>query len=475
MHQYRTYIRVGSLLGLTLLSGAIITAPKASADSSGAIDITAILPTNCSLIATNNSLVKEATPGTPNTIGTAKFKATCNDAAGFAIYAVGYTNSEYGNTDLVTDLGEDYNIKTGTGNSGDTSNWNMTIGNDTEIQSNVVADIAESFDTAHTIPTVYTKVASFTASTDQSIGSNLTAKFDTYIAPGQPASTYTGKVKFTLVHPANAEAPDHSHGVTMQTVAEWGGDIVQGQIVTAIDERDGEEYTVTRLADGKLWMTKNLRLDFSKLTKSDQELENLTNGPASGFFAAAKIADMSNSWCTNSDSSCTDQIQYNTSNINGDSCPSGDCDEYGVYYNWYTATAGNGYYDMPGYSIAQGDICPSGWHLPSSDNAQSVYAGDFYDLGVAISGETATSYFDIQYARLMLAAPNNFVLSGSVHGTNGNMEIGGRGERGAYWSSVKHENKWHAYYWYISNSSIQLNNYGDGYIYYGNSIRCIAD
>ncbi len=207
MQQDKALMGGSALLSLTLLSSFILSAPLARADSSGTVDITAILPTNCSLIATNNSLVKEATPGTLNTIGTAKFKATCNDAAGFAIYAVGYTNSEYGNTDLVTDLGDNYSIETGTGNSGDTSNWNMTIGNDTEIQSNVVADIAEGFDAAHTIPTVYTKVASFTASTDQSIGSNILATFNTYIASAQPAGTYQGKVKFALVHPSTADAP----------------------------------------------------------------------------------------------------------------------------------------------------------------------------------------------------------------------------------------------------------------------------
>jgi hypothetical protein len=48
---------------------------QANADTSGVVDITVTLPTNCSIAATNNNLVKTATPGVPNTIGTAKLKA----------------------------------------------------------------------------------------------------------------------------------------------------------------------------------------------------------------------------------------------------------------------------------------------------------------------------------------------------------------------------------------------------------------
>ncbi|MBR3131132.1 InlB B-repeat-containing protein [Candidatus Saccharibacteria bacterium] len=215
MHQYRTYIGVGSLLGLTLLSGAVLTAPRANADTSGTVDITINVPTACSLSATNNTLTKTINPGTADTIGTSNIKALCNDANGFAIYAVGYTDEQYGNNYLTTDLGDNYKIATNNTASPSTSQWNMTIDND-DVTGDHVATIENDFDQAHIIPTTYTKIASFASATDQTIGSNLTAQFDAYIAPNQPAGTYQGKVKFVLVHPSTHTAPDTPIAVSGQ-------------------------------------------------------------------------------------------------------------------------------------------------------------------------------------------------------------------------------------------------------------------
>ncbi len=204
MYKQKSLIGVGTLLSLTLLSGAVLSAPLASADTSGTVDVTVSINAACTLTPNSTSLTQTIAPGTPGNIGTANLKAVCNDAEGFAIYAVGYTNNEYGNTDLITELGTNYSIHTGTGNS--TSNWNMTIDNATTT-GNYDATIENDFDEAHIIPTTYTKIASFASITDQSIGANLTADFNAYIASSQPASTYTGKVKFVLVHPAAHVAP----------------------------------------------------------------------------------------------------------------------------------------------------------------------------------------------------------------------------------------------------------------------------
>jgi uncharacterized protein (TIGR02145 family) len=203
MHSNKTYLG-GGLLALTLLSGAVLAAPKANADTSGTVDITVNVPAACTLSATNNTLTKTINPGTSDTIGISNIKALCNDANGFAIYAVGFTDSTYGNTDLVTDLGSNYSIHTGTDTSA--SNWNMTIDND-DVANDHVATIENDFDQASIIPDTYTKIASFASATDQSIGFNITAQFDAYIAPNQAAGTYQGKVKFTLVHPAAHAAP----------------------------------------------------------------------------------------------------------------------------------------------------------------------------------------------------------------------------------------------------------------------------
>ena len=204
MSNHKAYLGAGSLLSLTLLSVAILSAPKANADTSATVDLTVNVPAACSLTPANTSLTKTINPGTSDTIGTSNLKAVCNDPNGFAIYAIGYTNNTHGNTDLITDLGTDYSIHTGTGTSA--SNWNMTIAN-AEATGNYTATIENGFNEPHVVPDMNTKIATVTSTTDQTIGTNLTATFDAYIAPDQVAGTYEGKVKFTLVHPSTHQAP----------------------------------------------------------------------------------------------------------------------------------------------------------------------------------------------------------------------------------------------------------------------------
>jgi uncharacterized protein (TIGR02145 family) len=64
----------------------------------------------------------------------------------------------------------------------------------------------ENFTTWHVVPSTYTKVAYRTSGTDtdnsgSGIGSSLTTTYDAYVASTQPAGTYVGQVKYTLVHP----------------------------------------------------------------------------------------------------------------------------------------------------------------------------------------------------------------------------------------------------------------------------------
>ena len=91
-------ITILGLLFLTLCSGTILASHVISADD--VIDDVAInIPVACTMTGTIN------TPHTANVesgtyvadIGTTTLKAVCNDANGFSIYAIGYSNQEYGN------------------------------------------------------------------------------------------------------------------------------------------------------------------------------------------------------------------------------------------------------------------------------------------------------------------------------------------------------------------------------------------
>lgn len=128
------------------------------------------------------------------------------------------------------------------------------------------------------------------------------------------------------------------------------------------DSRDQKDYTIKKLADGRCWMTDNLRLSDAVLTSAESDLpEGATfNLPASSTAR----------WCTTSNSINCD----GTANVL-------DADasnpEYGTYYNFYAATAGYGPYGTIGDT--EWSICPKGWKLPkggsSGDYQQLINAG----------------------------------------------------------------------------------------------------
>ena len=159
-------------------------------------------------------------------IGLTTIKAFCNDNAGFAIYAIGYTNDEYGNTVLHWDGASGSNdttnaINTGVYISGTTmdSTWSMKLASVAGAYPAVVDDgvsvhnnSTEDFTNWHVVPSEYERVAYRLGSTDvepngNATGSSVTVTYDTYISQTQAAGTYIGQVKFTLVHPNTAIEP----------------------------------------------------------------------------------------------------------------------------------------------------------------------------------------------------------------------------------------------------------------------------
>ena len=130
---------------------------------------------------------------------------------------------------------------------------------------------------------------------------------------------------------------------TMQTVDQWGSSVAQDQTVTAIDERDGKTYTVSRLADGMLWMTQNLAIDGD----STMELGPSTSDVVNTFTLPASASSSFNG------------AQYDASYIYIDSNAN-----YGGYYSWFAATAGEGKSNMSSGNTAH-SICPKGWTLPT--------------------------------------------------------------------------------------------------------------
>ncbi len=173
------------------------------------------VPESCTMTGTGmNSHTAEITNGTYTAnIGTTTLKAYCNDSNGFSIYTIGYTNDTYGTTTLIGQSTSN-TIVTGTATSAgnpDTSNWAMKLTAVSSPTPTYPITLDNGYGSYSIVPSTYTKVAHRDSGTDigtNAEGSTLTTTYAAYISRTQPADTYEGKVKYTLVHPADADAPD---------------------------------------------------------------------------------------------------------------------------------------------------------------------------------------------------------------------------------------------------------------------------
>ena len=242
MKKNATIITTLSLVGITILSGIVLASSKVSADDSAVDTTTITVPVSCTMsgnIATGQEHSATLQPGTysgasgsgyENGIGKTTLTTFCNDDNGFSIYAVGFTGDTMegeNHTKLVgTSASNNATIPTKVYESSDTtSNWSMKI---TKVENPSSGDpitynpqnmtITNSFNNWHIVPDTYTKVAEYkattgTSTTDTTLGAKVETTYAAYVSTSQPADTYTGKVKYTMVHPYDnvpADGPQSS-------------------------------------------------------------------------------------------------------------------------------------------------------------------------------------------------------------------------------------------------------------------------
>ena len=394
-------------------------------------------------------------------IGKTTMNVTCNDQGGYAVYAVGYTNDEYGNNTLQSSVSDDYNIFTGTSTSGNTSNWSMKLAT---VPGTTTATIENGYDNYNTVPDDYTKVASLNTITDPSTpntGSSISTTYQTYISPAQPAGTYSGKVRYTLVHPSTNPAP-----IPMQDI-----DIIKSHLVNigdsmqAIDRRDNKVYWIAKLADGNIWMTQNLDLDLDATktyTPADTDITaNWTPARSTINFTGTSVSGWARDYYSPYSANPGD-IYYYTSGTDDDdifysslsdcvSAGHSDCAYYhaGNYYNWSAAVASNDTSAITGdYTNATTSVCPAGWKLPSNRvNGESAIEGNIQLAPIAsysnILGEYSTGslpggHFDYlsDGFNAIRAAPLWFNRSGSISSGS----LNNPAYWGNYWSSTTNGN-----------------------------------
>lgn len=206
-------VLIGSLVTATSVSGFLLASTEASADGeqpyseSYTKDVLIRVVSACTMDGTEATAhAKNIDNGKyDNDIGVSVITASCNDSGGFAIYAVGFTGNTEGNTKLAHGTNNSIFINTGTATSGDTSNWAMKL---TTTQGDAYAPTIENgYSNFSVIPGGYTKVASYSSATSAGHTASFSTHYAAYISYTQAAGTYTGQVKYVMVHPSNSAAP----------------------------------------------------------------------------------------------------------------------------------------------------------------------------------------------------------------------------------------------------------------------------
>ena len=611
------YTVTGALILTTIITGAVASSMRVEAEDNDTTVTTAsvTVAASCSMTATVESEHSANIPngiysGTelyPNGIGKTKIATFCNDNSGYAIYAIGFTGDKYDGEDHTKLIGaaSGQKITTGTATSGNDSKWAMKLikeTDDTKSYNPTALTIENGYDDYNVIPNTYTKVANYTSTTDATLGSVLSTTYAAYISPTQVADTYTGKVKYTLVHP-HTEVPSQpqttttglikyyanvsdavgtmntqnvSSSVTLlpsnfsrtgygfagwsdkfdyatnpeakfygpnETIALNTADYTgtnpglslyavwvksQGNLqdstkvasvcnsldpapidgtanlssVSALtDQRDNNTYAIAKLADGKCWMIENLRLADKDSSNNDIELSAtntnspllpLTNvydatNPTTSNHLSASTNPTSTAWCISNSAACDDQSMLytgNTTERGTNPATSANTYSYGNYYNWYSATAGNGKYSTStNNSTVAGDICPAGWTLPIGGQNTVNTNNNFYVLTKTLMGNVEPNqnnsngygYYDNTpvntsgdtATKAIRKYPNNFLYSGNVYGSS----VRNRGSNGYYWSKSAY-NGYYAYYLSFFSSSVYPSYYNNKN--YGFSVRCLA-
>ena len=238
-----------------------------------------------------------------------------------------------------------------------------------------------------------------------------------------------------------------------------------GYVTALRDNRDNSVYSVAKLADGNWWMIENLRLNIAGRSIDAAN----TNNPTESFIN--DVANMSNPTfndCKSSDSDCINQISIGLGNILGDSSSYNSQTQasrwhgYGIMYNWYTATAGNGKYETGPTNVA-GDICPAGWHMPTNRTS----SGEFRNLYTAINNAQTGS----NGSERMRAFPNNFVYNGYYTGSS----TSGRSTYAEYWASSGMSSNDDAEGFSFSSNGVWAGGNGGRKKYYGYAVRCLTN
>lgn len=255
------------------------------------------------------------------------------------------------------------------------------------------------------------------------------------------------------------------------------------------DTRDGKTYWVSKLADGKCWMTQNLDLGDKEntyvLTPEDSDVatnfelppEDSTIQFTNLNYDVINFRDRGDEYIVPNDNTTTDSDwffytkEHCVDNYNADFCAHYHT---GNYYNWHTATAGVGTYNYNGgvnYTAINSSICPAGWRLPEATTLTST-GSDFanllsHDITTALAKNTKAATFKPNGLNTLRNNSPYIPRTGYYTGNT----LTSRAVQGHFWASTI-VTPGNAYGLYFTQASPTPNYSGAKYI--GRSIRCVA-
>ncbi|MDO5480436.1 MAG: hypothetical protein Q4F58_02070 [Candidatus Saccharibacteria bacterium] len=202
---------------MTVFGAVVLTTPYARATNPDSAEARVVVDDACTFndnydytftFSAMNGTVGDTTSETRSYTDGNIVKVTCNNITGFKIKAIGFSPDAAhatgydGNTDMYSPTTSAV-IPTGTATSGATSAWAMRI-TSASVTSPTgtgapTATIQTPFATWASVPSSATTVIQFGGSTTSPVEGNMRADYQYYISQSQPAGTYTGKVKYTIV------------------------------------------------------------------------------------------------------------------------------------------------------------------------------------------------------------------------------------------------------------------------------------
>ncbi|MBR0488105.1 fibrobacter succinogenes major paralogous domain-containing protein, partial [Candidatus Saccharibacteria bacterium] len=465
---------------LTIASASILSSHTSTALDQKSISASVKVSDSCSMQISDDGKATLDNPyemigGTyDDNVKNVNISMSCNDRNGFSLYAVGFSNNEIGNTNLISTANG--NIPTGLDTTTLNSNWafKFTPVTTSSYVPTIVSDSEGSFASFHKIPSTNTKVATFTDAVEVTGSSSVTATYAVGVSPYQAPDTYTGQVKFTLVHPnfADSEQRVYMQDLTPSMIADLLPNV--GNTFVAYDKRDNQSYKIAKLADGKYWMVENLNLaGGTTVTPADSNVTESYTLPAS----ATKNTD--NNDLTDSTQFSDNTTAYVFNSGNKTNCgASGQNIPCGSYYSYVAATAGTGASLTDDGVNASGSICPKGWRLPTATTSNApafMYGnwktGDFYALATAYGANLESHYIASTTSFNDNAGPGtmpSFLFGGFYL----NAAFSNSGAHGYYWSSTSNSTP-AAYALNFTQSSVDIT-LGLGRLY-GFSVRCLFE